>query len=247
MDGRGVTEGDTIKVGSNAPAKIISINYVTNTITVNRSLTWASGDGVHWRNPDGSPDIGAYEDSANVTVGPVVPIAPSITTQPSSQTVPEDQTISFRVGASGSNPMTYQWRKGSTPLSNGGNISGATAATLTLSNVTLTDAGSYQPFKTIYNPRKDGDLEIHYTAPGPVTVSINDRKGREVRVIEGSSTYAEWDGKNKSGEVVAAGTYQLIIRSGDKAETKKIVVVKSKGIFLDVAVMTIVGRVVRFR
>jgi hypothetical protein len=61
MDGRGVTEGDSIKIGSNAPAKIISINYAANTITLDRSMTWSNGNGVYWRNSDGLPDVGAYE------------------------------------------------------------------------------------------------------------------------------------------------------------------------------------------
>jgi hypothetical protein len=43
----------------------------------------------------------------------------------------------------GTAPLSYQWKKGSANLADGGNISGATGATLILANVQLADAGSY--------------------------------------------------------------------------------------------------------
>lgn len=56
-------------------------------------------------------------------------------------------TTTLSVTATGTAPLTYQWRKGTTNLSNGatGNgstISGATTATLTISNITLADAAN---------------------------------------------------------------------------------------------------------
>jgi len=59
IDGYGVVEGDLIRVGNGDPARIVSI--AGNTITVDRSVTWSSGDGVAWRDQDGSPDAGAFE------------------------------------------------------------------------------------------------------------------------------------------------------------------------------------------
>ncbi len=70
-----------------------------------------------------------------VTLPPVTP--PAITTQPASQTVMVGDNVTFSVGASGSSPRTYQWKK------DGSNLSGATAAILTLTATTLADAGSY--------------------------------------------------------------------------------------------------------
>jgi hypothetical protein len=63
--------------------------------------------------------------------------APSITTQPTAQSATVGQSVTFIVAASGNPTPTFQWRK------DGANISGATSATLTLSSVSLTDAGSY--------------------------------------------------------------------------------------------------------
>ena len=67
----------------------------------------------------------------------VAAIPPSITTQPASQTKNPGDTATFTVAASGTAPLSYQWQK------NGGNISGATSATLTISDVQLSDAANY--------------------------------------------------------------------------------------------------------
>jgi hypothetical protein len=62
--------------------------------------------------------------------------SPSVTSQPQSQTVCEHTNVSLSVTASGVG-LGFQWRK------NGANVTGATAATLTLNNVGATDAASY--------------------------------------------------------------------------------------------------------
>lgn len=74
----------------------------------------------------------------------VVTNAVTIATQPvATQTITAFTTATFTVVASGIPAPTYQWRKGTTSLTNGGNISGATSATLTLTNVRVADAGTY--------------------------------------------------------------------------------------------------------
>ena len=67
-----------------------------------------------------------------------VPVSPSITAQPQSRTNLAGTTASFSATASGTAPLTYQWRFG------GGGLSGQTNATLTLANVQPVNAGSYQ-------------------------------------------------------------------------------------------------------
>jgi len=68
----------------------------------------------------------------SITNGPVV-----IRGQPQSQTVAQGSNVVFTVRASGSTQMAYQWRL------NGGNITGATNASLALTGVTTNKAGSY--------------------------------------------------------------------------------------------------------
>jgi len=79
---------------------------------------------------------------ATLTVLPPA-VAPTITQQPMNVAAIAGQTASFTVTATGTAPLTYQWRKGGTPLNNGGNVSGADTATLTLANIQPADAGSY--------------------------------------------------------------------------------------------------------
>jgi purine nucleoside phosphorylase len=60
-----------------------------------------------------------------------------IATQPQSQAVVVGQSATFSVAASGTTPLSYQWRF------NGTAMSGATSPALTLSNVQSNQAGSY--------------------------------------------------------------------------------------------------------
>jgi len=64
------------------------------------------------------------------------PVAPSVMTQPSPQTVLEGESATFNVAASGSWPLSYQWRK------NGVNISGATEPGYTTPAVSMADNGA---------------------------------------------------------------------------------------------------------
>ena len=56
--------------------------------------------------------------------------------------------MTFTVTADGSPTPAYQWRKNTVPLTNGGNISGATTATLTVNPVAAADAGHYDVVAT---------------------------------------------------------------------------------------------------
>lgn len=64
-------------------------------------------------------------------------IAPNITAQPLSQAVNPGATVTFSVAATGSQPMTYQWRF------NGVNITSATNSSYTRTNVQTAQAGNY--------------------------------------------------------------------------------------------------------
>ena len=63
--------------------------------------------------------------------------APSITTQPVNQTVAVGQSATFSVAAAGTAPLSYQWQKGTTP------ITGATASSYTTPATTTSDNGSH--------------------------------------------------------------------------------------------------------
>ena len=54
------------------------------------------------------------------------------------------QSVTFTVTASGNPPLQYQWQANGLALSDGPNISGSTTNQLTLSTITLADAGNYR-------------------------------------------------------------------------------------------------------
>ena len=63
---------------------------------------------------------------------------------------PVDQTnivpgsdVSFSVTATGTVPLSYQWQKDGVNLTDGGSITGATTATLTITGVMESDEGGY--------------------------------------------------------------------------------------------------------
>ncbi|MBW2990821.1 right-handed parallel beta-helix repeat-containing protein [Candidatus Woesearchaeota archaeon] len=60
-DGMGIIEGDLIKVGSNPLNRITDVDYSTNTITLEQSITWNNGDAVTYPYYGTAPDIGAIE------------------------------------------------------------------------------------------------------------------------------------------------------------------------------------------
>ncbi len=65
------------------------------------------------------------------------PFAPVIYAQPTNQTVFLGQDVTFRVGASGTPPLNYQWTFA------GNDVPGATASTLTLTSAQTNEAGTY--------------------------------------------------------------------------------------------------------
>ena len=82
-----------------------------------------------------------HHAAANVPVISAVEILPSgtppsITTQPASQSITVGHTATFKVVATGTAPLSYQW------LKKGANIAGATSASYTTPTVTSADNGA---------------------------------------------------------------------------------------------------------
>ena len=68
---------------------------------------------------------------------------PSISGQPQGEARYVGQSATFSVTATGTSPLSYQWKKGDQLLSDGGRVSGATTSTLTISSLSTADAGNY--------------------------------------------------------------------------------------------------------
>ncbi|MCX6903450.1 MAG: hypothetical protein NTW03_08235, partial [Verrucomicrobia bacterium] len=140
-------------------------------------------------------------------------------TQPSDQTNNAGTTATFGVSAVGGAPLHYQWQKGAVALVDGGNIAGATTATLTVSNVLGGDAGAY----SVVVSNMDGSItsrEAMLTVVDPLITDqpiSQQRNGGEsaafnVTVVGTTPLNYQWrkdgvalvDGGNRSGAATAS-------------------------------------------
>ena len=110
----------------------------TDTLTINPLNSSDAGNNFHCIVTGISPCNPV--PSTNSTL--IVNQTPAITSNPAStQTICTGNSVSFSVSANGGS-LSYQWFKGAQSLSNGGNISGANSATLTINPVTSADSAS---------------------------------------------------------------------------------------------------------
>ncbi len=103
-------------------------------------VAWGRNDDGQTTLPEGLTQVvalGAGERFSVALRDATADTIPSITVPPASLAVSETGTATFSVTATGSVPLSYQWRK------DGTNLSGATSPTLTLANVTAADEGNY--------------------------------------------------------------------------------------------------------
>ncbi|MBP2282906.1 hypothetical protein H4V97_001224 [Flavobacterium sp. CG_23.5] len=140
-----------------------------------------------------APCSAITSDVSAISVNQIVAIG----TQPAAtQTVCSGTSASFNVVATGTG-ISYQWRKGTTPLSNGGSITGANSATLTINPTVSGDAAS------------DYNVVITGTAPcNPLTSNNAALVINQAVAItnEPSSTQTLCSGSTATFSVIATGT-----------------------------------------
>jgi len=105
--------------------------------TLNHSKsTYSSGFKIALSQGLGLPQ-GTYPSDVAVDYVKLTPSVPAITVQPTNQAAAVGGAANFSVTAVGTLPLSYQWSF------DGTNILGATNASLTLTDVKITDAGNY--------------------------------------------------------------------------------------------------------
>jgi len=131
--GSSVSSLTTITSNDDIEAGVIQASSVSFNVT--------GGTSYHFAVDGFNNDDGHGADSGGITLNVVFNyadgIAPAITEQPVSTAVPAGGSTGFSVAATGSNPLSYQWRFNSNP------IAGATSASLSLTSVTSAQAGVY--------------------------------------------------------------------------------------------------------
>ena len=144
----------TVTAGSSATFAVVATGSPTLTyqwrkagvaLTDNASATTAALTLNHVQAADAAlydvvitNSVGAATSAAAALT--VSPAAPSVTSAPTTQLSAPGATATLTVVASGTAPLTYQWRKAGVALT--GNAS-ATSATLSIPNATTADSGSY--------------------------------------------------------------------------------------------------------
>jgi hypothetical protein len=174
--------------------------------------------------------LNATSNPAVLTVNPA-PVAPSISAQPQPQTVTAGQSATFSVTATGTQPLSYHWYKGVTPV-------GENSPSFSIVSVQASDAGTYSV--TVSNgtsPDAVSNGVLLTVNPAPIAPSISAQPQSQTIVAGLSATFSvtasgtapltyQWtkDGAPVSGatsssysisDVQAAnvGTYQVIVTS----------------------------------
>ncbi len=134
------------------------------------------------------------DTSVNVSLDINLNIPPAIITQPADQVTCSGNSVNFSVTATGAG-LSYQWRKGTANLSNGGNISGATSATLTINPATVSDVAS------------DYNVVINGTfSPAVTSINVSLTVNTAPKITAGPVNQAVCGGNSASFSVIATGT-----------------------------------------
>ncbi len=170
------------------------------------------------------------ETSASAALDVKDPVA--ITQSPLGETRCPGESVSFAVSATGSGPLTYQWRK------DGVDIPGATEASLLIPSPESTDAGSYDCIVTGCGSETSASAVLTLNQPLVVTESPldlfacpNEAVTLQVTATGSDLTY-QWrkDGDNIPGATEASygipetnspdtGVYDCVVSSACGAET----------------------------
>jgi len=156
--------------------------------------------------PDGNLYFLSRNNSAVYKVTYNGGTAPVITNQPQTQTVSQGNPVTFSVTATGSNPLSYQWRK------NGVNISGATNSTYTIAAVVPGDAGTYSV--VVSNPAgsaTSNNASLFVTAPNQVpTATISSPAAGATYAAGNVISYSGSGSDPEDGSLPATG-YQWFV------------------------------------
>jgi hypothetical protein len=146
--------------------------------------------------------------SSPATLTVLVP--PTIVSQPVPLTVINGHSAVFSVGAAGTAPLIYQWQFNNNNLSDGGEISGSSASSLTLSATKTYDAGNYRVVvsnlagSAISSPAA---LTVVSTFSN-ITLNYNGGAGSGAQVMQSGNDWNTpgywWDGSQDGG--LAAST-----------------------------------------
>ncbi len=142
----GASYGDDLQMNSNYP--IVRLNHSNGNVYYAKTTNFSHfsvkpglAESCDYKLPTGFP-AGSYSLTVVANGNPSdAATAPGLH-GPDDVVVCPDGTGQFHVAVSSKAPVTYQWRRGASNLTNTGHFSGVTTSTLTVSNVTPAEAGT---------------------------------------------------------------------------------------------------------
>jgi hypothetical protein len=199
-------ESQTVAVGSNVLFTVVAsgttpLSYqwqLTGAPIANATRTSFAVNNVQ------TTDSGSYSVVVTNSAGSItsavavltVLTPPAITSPPQSLTVVSGDTANFSATATGSAPLTYQWKLNGNNLANGTRISGATSTALSITSVQASDAGNYT--LTVSNA-------VGFVTSAPAVLTVNGPPS----VTTPPSSQNVIVGSNATFTVVATGTAPL--------------------------------------
>ena len=139
-----------------------------------------------------------------VNAAAVAPVAPTITAQPTAREVDPGNTATFSVTATGTAPLSYQWKK------NGTDISGATSNTYNTPATTNADIGAVLAYSVVVTnsagsvTSSNATLTVNkYSLVANASGGFYDR----TECVKDNSTELIWEGKTASGDRAGSNTY----------------------------------------
>ena len=144
------------------------------------------------------------------TTPAIPPAAPTISTQPMSRSNVVGATARFTVVAPGA--TSYQWFKGAVPLTNGGQITGATTAKLSISGVSAVNVGSY----TVVVSNVSGQVTSSAASLSlsPTSNVTWDANGTTASVTDGAGQWVSNSWWNGTSNITWMDNYNVQIGSG---------------------------------
>ncbi len=149
--------------------------------------------------------------TSSVSVVSIVIAPPSITQQPQNQSVTLAGTVTFTVVAAGSSPFGYQWQQAAGNLMDGGIISGAGTASLTLNGVQAAQFTNYWVVITNnYGAITSSVAALNQLFAAAVVVKGNNATALNIGsswtggIVPGSASVAQWDSTSISTAIHSA-------------------------------------------
>jgi hypothetical protein len=146
-----IVTGESIGLGGNYDGVTIKYSSAGVPLWTNRYNGPGNGDDYGWKialDGDGNVIVtgesqGDGSSSDYVTIKYWADGVPRITVQPASRMNLAGTTASFMVAATGTEPLSYQWRKSGMNLTDGGRLLGVTTTNLSVASVEISDTGDY--------------------------------------------------------------------------------------------------------